>query len=86
MNELSEERIAELIAALPPVPEAWMQAAIELPGARATIERLVADAVADTRAREAMLGDLERALRDAGVKPRRPFIDGLRARLNALDS
>jgi hypothetical protein len=86
MNELSEEQIAELIVVLPPAPEGWVQAATELPSAREAIDRLVADAVADTEARQAMLADLERALREAGVEPRPPLVEGLRARLDALGS
>lgn len=83
MTELSEERIADLIAALPPAPSPWVEAAIELPAARSAIDELVARAEADSVAREAILEDLESALRNAGVQPSRPVLDGVRARLNA---
>ena len=86
MARLSEERLGELIAALPPAPPGWVQAAIELPAARDAIDRLVARALADERARQAMLADLESALRSAGVEPRRPLLDGLRVRLDAIRS
>jgi hypothetical protein len=84
MTHITEEAIAELIAALAPAPEAWVQAAIELPRARATIEELVTQAIADRKRREAMLADLEAALCTAGVQPRPRLVDDLRARLGAL--
>ena len=83
MTHLTEEEIAELIAVMPPAPTGWMQAAIELPRARATIDELVAQAIADRQRREAMLADLEAALRTAGVEPRPRLVDDLRARLRA---
>ncbi|HET8979157.1 MAG TPA: hypothetical protein VFN87_13430 [Solirubrobacteraceae bacterium] len=81
---MDEEQLAELIAALPPAPEGWVRAAIELPGARAAIEGLTARAAADSEARAAMLADLERALRGAGVEPGPGLLDVLRARLRGL--
>jgi hypothetical protein len=51
MTELEEERLAELIAVLPPAPPAWVEAATELPHARAAIEELAARAAADRDAR-----------------------------------
>lgn len=86
MTPLTEERLAELIAALPAAPAAWVQAAIELPHARATIEDLIAQALSDQARREAIFADLEAALRDAGVEPRRRHVAELRARLGAARS
>ncbi|MBV8942376.1 MAG: hypothetical protein JO321_06950 [Solirubrobacterales bacterium] len=83
MTHLTEEEVAELIAALAPAPTAWVEAAIELPRARATIDELVAGAVGDRERRAAMLADLEAALRAAGVTPRPQLVDELRARLGA---
>ena len=82
MTELTEERIADLIAALPPAPAAWVEAAIELPEARAAIDQLVERAQADRATRTAILADLESALRQAGVEPSRSMLEGVRARLN----
>jgi hypothetical protein len=82
MIELSEERLAELVAALPPAPEAWVQAAAELPRARAAIDQLIDRALADSRARERILTDLESALRAAGVEPRPRVLETVRARLS----
>lgn len=84
MTEFSEERLAVLIAALPPVPEGWIEAAVELPRARTAIDELVARATADQAARQAILRDLEEALRATGVVPRRQLLDTLRTRLTDL--
>ena len=82
MTELSEERIAELIAALPPAPAGWVQAAVELPAARAAIDQLVTLALADSAARQEILADLEAAARQAGVEPRPELLDLIRVRLS----
>jgi hypothetical protein len=83
MTELSEERLADLIAALAPVPAGWMTAAIELPAARVAIDELVARALADEGHRRAVLADLELALRQAGVEPRPDVLADVRSRLGA---
>jgi hypothetical protein len=83
MTQLAEEQIAQLIARLPPAPSSWVEAAIELPRARATIDELVAQSIADRRRREVMLADLEAALRAAGLEPRPRLVEELRARLGA---
>jgi hypothetical protein len=61
-----EERLAELLRALPPVPEGWVRAAQELPRSRRELDDIVARAVADEAFRLALIEDLERALRDVG--------------------
>ncbi len=83
MTGLAEEQVAELIALLPPAPMPWVRAAVELPHARAAIDELVALAIADRARREAILADLEAALREAGVQPRPQLVAQLRARLGA---
>src|SRR5262245_6339790 len=47
MSGYDEERIAELLAVLPPAPAGWVEAAQELPRARAEISGLVERAQAD---------------------------------------
>jgi hypothetical protein len=83
MIEISEERLAQLIALLPPPPLGWTEAAIELPRARAAIDELVARASIDQAARHAILADLEEALRDVGVEPHPRLVKTLRFQLSA---
>jgi hypothetical protein len=85
MPDFSEERLAELIALLPPPPDGWVRAASELPRAREAIDELIVRATADRRIRQTILADLEMALRGAGVEPRRELLESLRVRLSGLD-
>jgi hypothetical protein len=80
--KLDIERIAELIAALPPAPEAWVAAAQQLPELRREADRLVALAEADASFREAALQDLEQALREQGAEPTPRLIEEVRSRLS----
>ena len=77
-----EERLAALISALPPAPEAWVRAAQELPAARAGLDKMVARAEADAAFRAIVLEDLEAALRAEGYEPASPLVDELRRRLS----
>jgi hypothetical protein len=77
-----EERLAALISALPPAPEAWVRAAQELPAARAGLDEIVARAEADAAFRAIVLEDLEAALRAEGYEPASPLVDELRRRLS----
>lgn len=83
MRELAVEEIAELITALPPAPPEWVQAATQLPQARATIDQLVIEAIADRSRRDAILADLEATLRTAGVEPHPQLVERLRDALVA---
>jgi hypothetical protein len=82
-HRYDEERIAELIAALPPAPDAWVQAATELPSARKELDEIVARAEADQAFRAAVIADLEAALKIEGydLEPRQ--LSELRNRLGA---
>jgi hypothetical protein len=82
MTGYHEERLAELLAALPAPPREWVQAAQELPRLRAEADRLVARAEADAVFRQALLDDLEAALRLEGVEPTEPVIARLREALD----
>jgi hypothetical protein len=64
----TETELAELIAELPPAPEGWVRAAVELPRLRRELDRLAARCAADAEARAQTLADLEGALRDAGLR------------------
>jgi hypothetical protein len=80
MSAYNEDRLAELIAALPPAPQAWVRAAQELPLARTSLDEIVARAEADAAFRQALIADLEAALACEGYEPRRPLLDELRRR------
>jgi len=78
MSRYDEEHIAELLAVLPPAPAGWVEAAQELPRARAEISGLVARAQADAEYRTRLLADIEAALAAEGLEPRQPLVDLVR--------
>jgi hypothetical protein len=80
MSAYDEDRLGELIAALPPAPEGWVQAAKELPFARRDLDEIVARAEADAAFRRALIADLEATLAREGYEPERPLVDRLRRR------
>jgi hypothetical protein len=80
MNAYDEDKLSELIAALPPAPEAWVRAAQELPFARSQFDGIVARAEADAEFRQALIADLEATLEQEGYEPDRPLVDALRRR------
>jgi hypothetical protein len=81
MSTYDEERLAELLAVLPPAPRGWVEAAQELPLALKQLDGLVARAEADAAYRAQVLADLEAALQGAGVEPRAVVVESLRRRL-----
>lgn len=80
-----EERLAELLRALPPAPEGWVRAAQELPRSRRELDDIVSRAVADEAFRAALIADLELALREVGYEPDILPLDELRRRLSSDD-
>ena len=80
-----EERLAELLRALPPAPEGWVRAAQELPRSRRELDDIVERAVADETFRTALIADLELALREVGYEPDLLPLDELRRRLSSGD-
>jgi hypothetical protein len=82
VTTFDEQRLAELLGALPPAPDAWMQAAKELPLARRQLDSLVERAVADEDFRRAIEADIEAAIREAGCVPDPVTVAALRARLD----
>lgn len=83
MTEINEERLAELLRALPPAPEAWVRAAKELAPARRTLDEIVTRAEADAHFRQALLADLESALAAEGYESPPSVVDALRERLRS---
>lgn len=83
MSSYDEERLARLIRALPPAPEAWVRAAQELPGARAGIDEIVARAEADAAFRRRLIEDLEGALQAEGYERDPALVEELRVRFRS---
>ena len=83
MSGYDEIRLAELLAALPPAPRGWVQAAQELPLARLGLDDLVRRAEEDAGFRRALIADLEAALQAEGIEPDPALAEALRRRLSA---
>jgi hypothetical protein len=56
----------------------WVQAAQELPAAKAEIDQIVVRAQADAEFRAALLADLETALQAEGIEPEPRVVDKVR--------
>jgi type VI protein secretion system component VasF len=63
-----EEQLAALLALLPPAPQAWVDAAAQLPAARAQIDTIVERAEQDAAYRARLVADLEEALAAEGIE------------------
>jgi hypothetical protein len=83
MTAYDEQRLAELIKALPPAPQAWVEAAQVLPLARGRLDDIVAKAEADLAFRDALVANLEETLRLEGYEPEAIPLDELRRRLKS---
>jgi len=81
MSDHDMERLAGLLRALPPAPEAWVRAAQELPFARRGLDDIVARAEADEQFRKALVADLESALAEAGYDLDPAAVEALREQL-----
>jgi hypothetical protein len=83
-QEPDEEALAGLLSELREPPRPWIEAAQQLPAARASLDDLVARARADAAYRDQLLDGLEDALRAEGREPEPQLIASLRARLIEL--
>ena len=83
MSGYDEIRLAELLAVLPPAPEAWVRAAQELPLARLGLDDLVRRAEEDSAFRARLLDNLEAALEAEGIEPEPGLAEAIRRRLAA---
>ena len=81
MSNYDEERLAELLAGLPPRQLRGCRRRRSFPLARAQLDELVMRAEADAAFRAQVLADLETALDAAGVEPRPAVVESLRRRL-----
>jgi hypothetical protein len=78
-----EEKLGELLSALPPAPEAWVKAAQDIPLARRGLAEIVERADADEEYRRRVIEDPEAALEEADVIAHADMIEILRRRLDA---
>jgi hypothetical protein len=83
MTAYDEESLSGLLRLLPPPPLGWVEAAQEIPRARAELAGLVDRVERDAAFRAAVLADLEAAVRSAGVEPRPAVVEHLRKHLQA---
>jgi hypothetical protein len=82
MQNYDEETVANLLRTLPAPPQAWVQAAQEIPLARRGLDDIVERARADQAFRDALIADLERALEVAGFESDPALAEAVRARLS----
>jgi hypothetical protein len=82
MTEYDEERIAALLRLLPAPPPGWVEAAQELPLARAAIDTIVARTKADAAFQARLVADLEAAVQEAGFEATPSVLASLRLRLD----
>jgi len=82
MRDHGEETLASMLRMLPAPPEAWVQAAQEIPLAQRGLDEIVERARADLAFREALIADLERALEGAGYEPDPALAEAVRVRLS----
>jgi hypothetical protein len=83
MTMTAEERIAELLRALPEPPVGWVEAAKQLPAARRELETILERIERDEHFRELVAADLEAMLRAEGVEPTPVVVAHLRRRLES---
>ena len=76
-----EERLAELLRALPAPPTGWVEAAKQLPEARLELATLWERIERDEHLRAQAIANLEALLRAEGVEPTPTVVAHLRTRL-----
>ena len=81
MTNYDEARLADLISALPPAPQAWVSAAQELPLARRGLDEIVTRAEADAEFRARLVAGLEQALEAEGYERDAALVEAIRVRL-----
>jgi hypothetical protein len=82
VTSYDEEKLGELLSALPPAPEAWVKAAKELPLAFQRLDEIVERARADEEYRRRVVADPETVLEEADVVAHSETIEIIRRRLD----
>lgn len=81
MTTYDEERLGDLLSALPPAPEAWVKAAKEAPFAQQRLDEIVERAKADEEFRRRVVTDPESVLEEADVVAHAENIEIIRKRV-----
>lgn len=82
MTTFDEERLGDLLSALPPAPEAWVRAAQEIPRTHSSVDEIVERAEADEDYRRHVVADPEAALEEADVVAHVDAVELLRRKLD----
>jgi hypothetical protein len=77
-----EERLGDLLSALPPAPPAWVKAAQGLPFIHARVDEIVARAEQDDDYRRRVVADPQTALQEADVVAHADAVEILRRELD----
>ena len=81
MTAYDEERLGDILSALPPAPQAWVRAAKEAPLARQRLDEIVERARTDDDYRRRVVANPERALEEADVVAHAENVEIIRKRL-----
>jgi hypothetical protein len=81
VTRYEEERLGDLLSALPPAPEAWVRAAQDIPRTHNGVDEIVERAEADEDFRRHVVADPEAALEEADVVAHANAVEMLRRRL-----
>jgi hypothetical protein len=82
MSTYDEERLGELLSALPPAPDGLVRAAKQVPLVRERLDRIVERAETDSDYRRRVIADPEAALEEADVVAHSDAIEILRRKLD----
>ena len=82
MAAYNEEKLGEMLTALPPAPEAWVRGAQDLPFARDGLEQIVERAETDEGYRRRAIEDPRAVLEEADVVAHADTVEILRRRLD----
>jgi hypothetical protein len=81
VTRYDEERLGDLLSALPPAPEGWVRAAQGIPRTEQGVDEIVERAKADERFRRHVVEYPEAALEEADVVAHANVVEMLRRRL-----
>ena len=81
VTSFDEERLGDLLSALPPAPAAWVQAAKEVPLVRQRLHEIVERARADDDYRARVVANPEKALEEADVVAHSENVEIIRKQL-----